>query len=911
MDTTTNNNNNKILKYSNYKPLSFIIRFSIVLTVFFIIVSAIVVNENYKGHHRLLLAEKNEELDLLASLLVNPELMQESDYFKYLDMWVKGHSEISKVTLSNGNKTIYSIENSNKITSNLILERKLHFPIKGDIDLNVEFNTSNHENNFKNMGFELFAMSLIMAIVFGLLLYLLIIRNAINPLQKEFLQEYSFNETILSNLQLGVALIDKNMNLLKANKLIRKFYSNFSEVEIKECYKCQNPEIEISCQDCPVVKTLKDGQTHEKIRSLLVNGEIIYQRVLAYPVFINENVVQAIEIIEDITERVLDEEKLRRTSRVQKILSQCMQNLIHSENENILLQNICQIIVDSGYYKLAWIGECDFEKNIIKPVVHSGFDDGFLSDITIKYERTGQCIDPVCDAVVNNHPVLIQDIETDLYSSQWKEAALKSGFSSLLAIPLRNESKVIGTLNIFAEKKFAIDEEEKNLLIKLADEISYGMHVFRTKDTSRLLIESNIHLKQDRDEATIANRKKSDFLAMITHEIRTPLTGILGMTELLLRSNINNEQEKFLNIIKSTANLQMNIINDILDLSKIEKGKLILEKSNFNLPGLIYEVTQSFAWQIQEKNLKMIIKSENDIPDNYIGDSLRIKQIFYNLIGNSIKFTDKGGIMVLIENLYHDSQLYKLKFTIVDTGIGIPVHKQSKIFESYTQVDSSITKKYGGTGLGTTITKRLVELMGGEIGLKSPARAVDGEFMDLILNKNPGSEFWFTIELPVAVNELNDDKEHTRKVQMENNIRIKHSGLKARILVAEDNDVNQTLIKIMLEKMNHDADIVANGVEAIKMINQNTYDIVLMDIEMPELNGIETVKLLREKYNIKLPVIALTANIYTEDKIKYLAAGMDDIIQKPYNQDEIMNIIEKWVFLKNDEKQTSSDFIIT
>jgi|GEM_PF-3086553 len=879
---------------SNYKPRRFLTLFILILSVFFLIASLAIVNENYKEHRKLILIEKNEEMDILYSFLTTSPDAPSETQMRYIEIWVQGHSEISRISIiDSGGRVVRVFENNLEKKSTLTLKRSLRLASAGDIVLAADFSLEQHESNFTTLAVELFFISLLIAIAFGVILYGLIYKGAISPLQKNFINEYNINETILSNLGLGIALIDKDMSVLKANDLIRQWYREFSGKDFTICYTCQNTRGDQICQDCPAVKTFKDGRVHETNRSIIVGGEIVFQRIMTYPVLSGNDVAQVIEIVEDITARVSEEQKLHRAYRVQKILSQCIQVLIHSENETTLLQNICQIIVDSGDYKLAWIALCDYNDKSVNSVAAAGEYPDFTSKINLKFDDSIYANNPVSQAIKTNSPQSVQDLEQD-NSFYWGEESHFKKFNSILCIPLRDEHRVIGTLNICSDLKYVFHEEEASLFTRLADEISYGMRFFKAQKESRSLMESNFSLKQDRDVAEIANRKKSDFLAMITHEIRTPLTGILGLTELLLRGSLNAEQAKYLNIIKSTANLQMHIINDILDLSKIENGKLILEKSEFHLPQLIEEVTRSFEWQILEKKLKMSVSFDAGLPEKFSGDSLRIKQIFFNLVGNAVKFTESGAITVLVEKKFQDQQICKLKFTIIDSGIGIPRDKQSKIFESYMQADSTITKKYGGTGLGTTITKRLVELMGGSIGLQSPARPREG----VADPKSPGSEFWFILELPVAGNTVDEGNLSEQQLMIEMEARAKHSGIRARILVAEDNEVNQTLIRVMLERLNHDVDIVKNGFDAIDMVKKKQYDFIFMDIEMPELNGLETAKIMRTELNISIPIIALTANAYSEDIKSYLEAGMDDIISKPYTQSEIISRIDKWFFAK-------------
>lgn len=881
----------KWFRPKKYNPREFISKYIFLFVVFSIVISGIIIYNSFLQHRLLVRNEKQEELDLIISALSNSENELLRENFHPLEKWVKKHSEVRKVSLYKKDGSLLDeFTNTKTKTSNLIIEKNLKVTGIGFVHIKEYVDVSPHDRHILFIGLKMFASSIFILLFLGYILYKTILNFAIDPLQQEALKESLINMTIIENLQMGISLLDKELNLIKANHLIKNWYGSFSlENYGQKCYSCLNPNSNSECLNCPVIQTLNDGQRHETIRSVIHNGEIRYERLQSFPVMIGNDFKEVIEIVEDITQRVKEEDKFRRTHRAQQILSLCIQSLFHSTSEQTLFNSICQIIADSGVYNLVWVALYNPDHKKINAVAWAGYNSGFLQNLTFANGEPAGSINPVTNTLETNSLTVIHDIDSEPLNRQWKEIAQENGFNSMMSLPLRNGQETIGTLNLFAEQKYIFNDEETALMLRLADEISFGIKSFRTEDVSKNLLEINKNLQERKDEAEIANRKKDDFLALITHEIRTPLTGILGITELLLNNPVSKEQRNYLNIIKSSADLQLLIINDILDLSKIENGKLLIDKSLFNPYVLINEVTQSFSWQFQEKKLKLLLEVAPDIPQLLLGDPLRIKQILFNLIGNAVKFTEKGGVKILAETMYQDSALCNLRFTVIDSGIGIPLEKQSGIFESYVQADISISKKYGGTGLGTTISKRLVELMGGFIGLKSPARNIE-EFNQ---PDSTGSEFWFNLELAIpGAGDVPEQK--TSK---------KRAGIsfpkKCKILVAEDNEVNQLLIRIMLEKMNQEVDIAGDGSIAIEMANEKHYDLIFMDVEMPRLDGKKAALVLRNEKKVNTPIIALTANKFTANLKEYKKTGFNDILCKPYKQNDLQNILNKWLKAAN------------
>ena len=355
---------------------------------------------------------------------------------------------------------------------------------------------------------------------------------------------------------------------------------------------------------------------------------------------------------------------------------------------------------------------------------------------------------------------------------------------------------------------------------------------------------------------------KQQFLSNMSHEIRTPMNAIVGFTNVLLKTELNKQQKEFVNAVKTSGNALIVIINDILDLAKVNAGKMNFEEQPFVLNETIYQIFHLFEMKCHKKNIELIKIIDNRLPKVLLGDAIRLRQIILNLLSNAIKFTEKGKIELIIKTLEEDNQQVTLEFSLIDTGIGIPENKIETIFDNFEQAFDETSRLYGGTGLGLAIVKQLVELQGGSLNVKS-------EF-------GKGSTFGFIMTFKKTNQEI--PKEIPSELDLNNNI------TNIKVLVAEDLPLNQLLIKIILEDFGFECEIAENGKIAIEKLQNNTYHIVLMDIQMPEMNGIETTDFIRNKLNSNIPIIALTADVTTVDIKKALEVGMNDYISKPIDE---------------------------
>lgn len=511
--------------------------------------------------------------------------------------------------------------------------------------------------------------------------------------------------------------------------------------------------------------------------------------------------------------------------------------------------------------------------------------------------------------VVNNVSDIIYRINLKGYFTYLNPTAIKqTGYSSEELMGMKYTSLIRSDYKQKAYQYFKdiyINKKENNyfefpLITRSGNEVWIGqkIHLLRSKTNIvgfQVIARDITQEKEFKEQLIIAKRNaentavmKSQFLANMSHELRTPLNGIVGIVNLLEKTNLSEKQKVYINAIHSSSNQLMGIINDILDLSKIEAGKVELEETEFDLYELIESVISIFEMKTTEKKIAISYSIEPNVPQFLLGDSVRLNQILYNLIGNAVKFTEVGGVMLNIELVREDKDSYEIQMVVADTGIGMEEGFEQKIFDAFTQAENSTTRKFGGTGLGLAIVKNLVEIQGGTIHVVS--------------KQKEGSTF--TIHLPfkrvVKTKSLPADSSQMKSYDF--------AGY--TILLVEDNPINQLVTKDLLEEVNANVKIASNGQIALDMLAAETFDLILMDMQMPVLDGYQTMQVIRndikEEQIKNIPIIALTANAVDSEITRCFNCGASEYLSKPFRPDNLYTKI-KQLLAKNIQNETSMD----
>ena len=430
------------------------------------------------------------------------------------------------------------------------------------------------------------------------------------------------------------------------------------------------------------------------------------------------------------------------------------------------------------------------------------------------------------------------------------------------------QGKVLGAVvvarDITEQKRIETELIEAKVFAELATAIA---------EEAKSKAESATRIAED------AVKAKQQFLSNMSHEIRTPMNAIIGFTKVVLKTDLSTKQKEYLTAIKLSGDALIVLINDILDLAKVDAGKMSFQQTPFKMALSISAMLHLFETKIQEKNLELVKEYDNNIPEVLVGDPVRLHQIILNLVSNSVKFTNKGKITVSVRLLNEDEEKVTIEFSVMDTGIGIPKSKIGKIFENFQQASSGTSRLYGGTGLGLAIVKQLVEPQGGTVRVTSKS--------------NEGSTFSFTLSFQKTNAEAEEETEIEESDRENRNIKV---------LVVEDIALNQLLMKTLLDDFGFERDIASNGKIAIEKLEAKTFDIILMDLQMPEMNGFEATAYIRNKMNSKIPIIALTADVTTVDLAKCKAVGMNDYIAKPVDEkllyQKILALVKKQAHIK-------------
>lgn len=657
---------------------------------------------------------------------------------------------------------------------------------------------------------------------------------------------YSYYEGIISTVHEPVLILDKNIRIKSANGSFCKMFK-VSEDDLLgvSIYKINNGEWSI-----PALRELLEDiipknlrfqdfeieQTFEQIgiKNLLLNAHRIQQKSQ------NEDLI--VLTIADITEvkRLAVEQQIRQKLELEVQLN--LEKEAHKAIENSN-SRYNRLLMQSPFAFAILIGE---ELRIS------------LANDTIK-EIWGKGNDIEGQLLVEVLPELLNSDLPDIILEVLKTGKPFEGYEYLVSIQRNGKLEKV-YFNFVYQPYYEVDDTISGVVV-IAYEVTSQIH------TKAELIEAKNHADHKTKIAESAVKAKQQFLANMSHEIRTPMNAILGFTNVVLKTSLDKAQTEYLNAIKISADALVVLINDILDLAKIDAGKMSFEEVKFDLDLTLDTMVQLFDLKIKEKNLEFIKEYDQNIPNLLLGDPLRLRQIILNLIGNAVKFTSQGKIIFGVKKLKRSEQKVTLEFSVTDTGIGIEQTKLKQIFNNFEQANKETTSSYGGTGLGLAIVKQLVELQNGTVFIKSELGV--------------GSTFGFILDFDIPSQEVMEEPSKIEELQNENSNGIK---LRKKILVVEDMPLNQFLIKIILMDFDFDVEMANNGKIALEMLSNDTFDIVLMDLQMPIMNGFDTTEYIRNVMKLDIPIIALTADVTSVDVEKCKTLGMNDYISKPIDE---------------------------
>ena len=636
------------------------------------------------------------------------------------------------------------------------------------------------------------------------------------------IESHEYSEAIIATIHEPMLILNKNFHVISANKsFYKKFLVDKDETEGKLLFDLGNKQWNIIKLRQVLNEILSKNNSFENFevthtfsgigeRIMLLNAHLIIQKTNS-----EQLILLAIEDITDRSRYYLKEKYFLN------LIEASLDPLITISNEGKITDMNRATVNITGISREKLKGTDFFgyftEPEKARTIYQDVFAKGFINNSPLKLiHKNGKRTDVLLNGSVykddNGNVLGAVIVARDVTDQKRIETELI-------------ESKV------FAELATLIAEEAKN----------------KAEEATRI--------------AEDAMKSKQQFLSNMSHEIRTPMNAIIGFTRVILKTDLSEKQKEYLNAIKMSGDTLIALINDILDLAKVDAGKMTFEQKPFKMEVSVTSMLQLFETKIKEKNLKLVTSYDKNIPAVLLGDSIRLQQIILNLVSNAVKFTSQGKIEVSVNLLFEDEEKVIIEFAITDSGIGIPLYNIDLIFENFQQATNGTSSLYGGTGLGLAIVKQLVTSQGGNIRVKSQI--------------NEGSTFSFT--LPFQKTKIDAELETTLK---ELNTEVKN----IKILVVEDMPLNQLLMKTILDDFGFERDIADNGKIAIEKLLEKSYDIVLMDLQMPVMNGFETTEYIRNTMNLKIPIIALTADVTTVDLEKCKAVGMDDYIAKPIDE---------------------------
>ena len=588
-------------------------------------------------------------------------------------------------------------------------------------------------------------------------------------------------------------------------------------------------------------------------------------------------------VFTDLSSRKHAEEQIRRLNRLYAVSSAINQVMVKTTDRDSMFREFCRIAVNLGGFRLAWVGLADRESGMVRNVAAAG-ETGYLDGLRVSLNDDPDELTPACRAISQGSYYILNDVFDTARPSPWREQARRLGLHAVASIPLKQQGEVIGAITFYAGEIEFFDSRHTELLRHMGDDISFALDTLaneaRRKET-----------EQAKYAAESANRAKSEFLANMSHEIRTPMNAIIGFGRLLSRTSLTPQQQDYLLKMETSGHTLLELIDNILDLSKIEAGRLELEQTCFSPREILARIVDIMTVRSREKGLELLFTVAPEVQDRLVGDPHRLTQILLNLVGNAVKFTTEGTISVGVTLVGPDDgeQRVTLRFVVEDTGIGLSHEVTEVIFIPFIQADSSTTRRFGGTGLGLSICKRLVELMGGEI----TAQGRPGQGCVFAFTATFGVSPLVGAAPPIPFFRPAASRDRTGFTEEE--LPALRGG---RALVVEDQPLNRQIIQEILEQAGMTVVCAADGQVAVTTVTESNgrFDIIFMDLQMPVMDGYEATRLIREQWSApELPIIALTAHALTVERERCRQAGMNDYLTKPVDMVELNSALLRWV----------------
>lgn len=670
-------------------------------------------------------------------------------------------------------------------------------------------------------------------------------------IQEEILKEKIHLETLIESAPESIVQISTTGIIERINK---EFTDEFGYTE-KDCIGSNIDDIlipdDLIDEGSSYIKKGKNESIEVETLRKKKSGELISVSLLIKPVTFNDETTSLFAIYRNITDR-------QRNSKLKDIILN-ISNAALTKTEFTDMFSTFQVEIGklwntTNFYIVLY----DEEKQLLSLPFYADEKDRF-DNIPTKGTLTGWLIK-------SGKPHLLELPEIEILENNGEIDLIGTPCKVWLGVPLIIDGNIIGAMvlqDYNNQKAFNIDD--LRLLNLIGNQIAIVIQ--RKEMMENLIIE--------RAKAEEAARLKQQFMSTMSHEIRTPLNEVIGLTNLLLQGNPRSDQMEYIKTLRFSGNHLLTLVNDVLDFNKMESGMIVFEKTQFNFKEFMKELRRTYSFRTEEKGIDFKLEYNEDLPDEIIGDPIRLNQILSNLVSNAVKFTKDGYVKLEVSEISRESKIVELEFAVEDTGIGIPDDKLDDIFESYTQASEDTTRIFGGTGLGLSIVKRLIELQGSSIMVESKLGS--------------GSRFVFTLSFAIAktISKTSSTSDQTDEVS--------YNGLKdKRVLIAEDNKINYFVASKFLLKWGVKVTHALNGKIALDLINENEYDLVLMDLHMPEMDGLEATKLIRESDNPEIknmPIIALTAAIMSEHEDKIEDLDINDYILKPFKPKELYDKI--------------------